>query len=294
MLLCAVVGAATCRCLNCVFDLILAGKVEVVEVAITTNMETMQNEPAAAAKHQEEQAARLVPLLRLTEQQQELIPIGVRLYYDLLAGIHQERQEINAQMTAVLEADRDVSSSSSSAAAASDSSSIWSGAWSATSRAREQHLADRRARLQQHQELTNRLNLLLQKEVRVNGTHTLKYLMGGICSGQPSAMQRYYTYRRPSHTPCRCGFDCIVAASCLHGDHCIFSRCKPVQHTADMLGIYPAQMEAASQVTPLICIPGHCTDLAGRLLNALLLYRPHTVIRCRSTCMSWYACVRSI
>jgi hypothetical protein len=137
------------------FDIIVAGKVDVVEVAITTNMETMQNEPAAAAKHQEEQAARLVPLLQLTDQQQELIPIGVRLYYDLLAGIHQERQEINRQMTAVLEADSGCTAANSCSAS------------SATSGTQEQDLTNHRARLQQQQVLINRLSLLLDKEVRV-------------------------------------------------------------------------------------------------------------------------------
>jgi hypothetical protein len=145
--------------MHCVFDLIVAGKVDVVEAAITTNMETMQNEPAAAAKHQQAQAATVVPLLQLTERQQELIPIGVKLYYDLLAVVHQERQEINSQMTAVLEAEKH---NNAAAAAAADMCDTCP----ATSSTQEQDLADRRARLQQQQVLTNRLTLLLDKEVR--------------------------------------------------------------------------------------------------------------------------------
>jgi hypothetical protein len=55
------------------------------------NLETMVSEPAEAASHQAAQAAALVPMLGLSEQQQEFVSIGMQLYYDLLAAIHQEQ-----------------------------------------------------------------------------------------------------------------------------------------------------------------------------------------------------------
>lgn len=57
--------------------------------AHSINLETMTLEPAEAGRHQEQKAAALVPQLQLTEQQLEVIPVGMRLYYDLLAAIHQ-------------------------------------------------------------------------------------------------------------------------------------------------------------------------------------------------------------
>lgn len=55
------------------------------------NLETMTLEPAEAGQRQEQMAAALVPQLQLSEQQLEVIPVAMRLYYDLLAAIHQVR-----------------------------------------------------------------------------------------------------------------------------------------------------------------------------------------------------------
>jgi hypothetical protein len=158
---------------QCLYDLIMCGKVCVVEEAMMHNLETMQFEPAAATTHQAAQAAALVPLLQLTKQQQELIPVAIELYYDLLAAIHQERQQINSQMTAVVDA---VAADSAAEAAASASASADAAAGSLGSRVScskascTRHasldLPDRRVRLQQQEALTTRLNQLLHKEVR--------------------------------------------------------------------------------------------------------------------------------
>jgi hypothetical protein len=141
-------------------DLIVAGKADVVEAAVTTTMDTMQADPAAAARHQAAQAAVAVPLLQLTPQQQELMPVGVKLFYDLLDVVYQERQEINSQMTAVVEAERYAK------AAATATADACAAAGPAASSTDGNDLADRRVRLQQQEALTNRLTLLLHKEVR--------------------------------------------------------------------------------------------------------------------------------
>jgi hypothetical protein len=141
-------------------DLIVAGKIDVVETAITTNMETMQEDSAAAARHQAAQAAVVVPLLQLTPQQQELKTIGVKLCYDLLGVVYQERQEISSQMTSVMEAERDAK------AAATATADACAAAGLAANGAEKNDLADRCVRLQQQEALTNRLTLLLHKEVR--------------------------------------------------------------------------------------------------------------------------------
>lgn len=138
------------------------GKVDVVEAAVTTNLETMQYEPAAATKHQAAQAAAWVPALQLTEQQQELIPIGLGLYNDLVAVIHRERHELNSQMTAAVDAP---SAHSAAAAAAADLTGSSLTFTSHHSRDPLQELPQRAARLQQQAALTDRLNLLLHKEV---------------------------------------------------------------------------------------------------------------------------------
>jgi hypothetical protein len=148
------------------YDLIMSGKVCVVEETAMYNLETMAFEPAAAATHQVKQAATIVPLLQLTEQQKELIPIATQLYYDLLAAIHKERQEVHKQMTAVVEAVcADSTSSAAGAEGASSSSSVGS-AQAGHARDPLQLLPDRRTKLQQQEALTNRLDQLLQKEVR--------------------------------------------------------------------------------------------------------------------------------
>jgi hypothetical protein len=157
--------------MQCTYDLVMIGKVCVVEESMMYNLETMQFEPAAAAAHQIQKYTMLVPLLQLTEQQQELIPIAMELYYDLLAEIHKERQEVHKQMTAVVEAVCADSTSAAAAAAAvfaegGSSSSRASSAQAAHVRDPRQLLPDHRMQLQQQEALTNRLDQLLHKEVR--------------------------------------------------------------------------------------------------------------------------------
>lgn len=139
------------------------GKVDVVEAAVTTNLETMQYEPEAATKHQAAQAAAWVPALQLTEQQQELIPIGLGLYNDLVAVIHRERHELNSQMTTAVDAPSAHSAAAAAAAADLTGSSLTF--TSHHSRDPLQELPQRAAQLQQQAALTDRLNLLLHKEV---------------------------------------------------------------------------------------------------------------------------------
>lgn len=121
-----------------------------------TNLETMAYEPAEAAQHQQAQAAMLVPLLGLSDQQQEFIAVGMRLFYDLLDAVYQERQQISSQMTAV-----DTSRRTSSEDANMDGGSPASGSSS------EQlgTIPDRQEQLEKQQQLTNRLSMLLHKEV---------------------------------------------------------------------------------------------------------------------------------
>ena len=136
----------------------LLGRQDVVEQAHCINLDTMAMEPAEAAQHQILQAGALVPCLRLSEQQQELISVAMSVYYELLASIHRERQEIDIQMTAV---GQHSSSRDASVAGASSSSS---------SSQQVDSLRERQEQLQVHQELTNRLNLLLHKEVSDRGS----------------------------------------------------------------------------------------------------------------------------
>jgi hypothetical protein len=81
-------------------SLIRLGKQDVLETAHAFNLETLQSEPAEAASHQAEQAAVLVPLLGLCEQQQELIAVGMRLYYDLVLEIYTERRALQVKVAA--------------------------------------------------------------------------------------------------------------------------------------------------------------------------------------------------
>jgi hypothetical protein len=139
----------------CHYSLIMNGRQSVVEAALAINLETMKPEPAEAAAHQAAQAAVLVPMLQLTEQQQEIVSVGMGLYYDLLAVIHHERQDINSQMNTVDEAAEDSGEAGSPNSRASS-----------TRDGPLQDLPDRRERLQKQEALTNRLDLLLHKEVR--------------------------------------------------------------------------------------------------------------------------------
>jgi hypothetical protein len=143
------------------YVLIMSGKVDVVEAALTTNLETLANDPAEASAHQAERACMVVPLLQLTEQQQEIIAVGTGLHHDLLAALHRERQDINRQMTAVVEA-----AGADSSAAHSQTGSSTTGSGSSGSMVLTPNLPDRRVQLQRQQDLANRLNTLLHKEVR--------------------------------------------------------------------------------------------------------------------------------
>jgi hypothetical protein len=125
---------------------------------MTINLNTMQPEPAEAVAHQAEQAAVVVRTLQLTEQQQEIVCVGMGIYYDMLAVIHHKCQDINNQRTAVLE---EPCADGALADAHGDSSGgRASSAWDM------QDLAERRDWLEKQEELTNQLDLLLHKEVR--------------------------------------------------------------------------------------------------------------------------------
>jgi hypothetical protein len=148
----------------------MIGRQDVVEKALAMNLETMQPEPAAAASHQAAQATCCLPMLDLSEQQQEFIAAGMGLYFDILHSIHQERQQLNSQMTAAAEeaeamaaADKQQDSGCRSISSGADMASpTCSGSSSG-----DHHvtLPDRQEQLQKQQQLTSRLNLLLHKEV---------------------------------------------------------------------------------------------------------------------------------
>jgi 3-oxoacyl-ACP reductase-like protein len=113
------------------------------------NLETMVSEPAEAASHQAAQAAALVPVLGLSEQQQELIEVGMRLFYDIVQGIHSEHQSLQLQVASAIQ--RDGSDSGTDTSAASGSSGL------------QDSLFGRRALLENQQQLTSQLSLLLHK-----------------------------------------------------------------------------------------------------------------------------------
>jgi hypothetical protein len=125
------------------------------------NLQTKVLEPAEAAQHQQTQSIAVVPLLGLSPQQQEFIAVGTQLYYDLLAAIHQERLKINTEMTAADPDQVPVGRTSL------DDSSVDTGSSTGVSSGSEQleKLPDRQKLLERQQELTNRLDLLLNKEV---------------------------------------------------------------------------------------------------------------------------------
>jgi hypothetical protein len=105
-------------------------------------------------------------LLNLSEQQQEVIAVGMQLHYDMLNAVHQERQDINSQMT-VLQVERSSgsgngpSSSNNRVEPPQEAGSPSSG----NSSEQLESLPDRQELLEKQQELTSRLNLLLHKEV---------------------------------------------------------------------------------------------------------------------------------
>jgi hypothetical protein len=137
-----------CRFFLLFVSFITAGRQAVLEAAHVLNLETLQPEPAEAAEHQLTQAAVLVPLLGLSEQQQEFIAVGMRLYYDLTASILQERQGVQTQLAACEEgmACSQPDRADSRVAACSNGASLAS-----------------LAQLEKQQDLSNRLNSLLHK-----------------------------------------------------------------------------------------------------------------------------------
>jgi len=134
--------------------------------ASSINLDTMVHQPTAAAQHQQAQAVAALPLLGLSEQQQEFISVGTQLYYDLLAAIHQERHKINTEMKA---ADPDQGGASR---ASTDDSRVGAGSHACLGSGSEQTLPDRQALLERQQELANRLGLLLRKEVSCSSAVT--------------------------------------------------------------------------------------------------------------------------
>lgn len=151
-----------CRYLHCILCLVLLGRQDIVEQAHCINLDTMAFEPAEAAQHQEVQADALIPCLRLSEQQRELVAAAMSLYYELLDSIHRERQEIDVQMTA---AGQPRSSSSSGGGSRAAPGAAGASTSSSNSGQQMDSLQVQQEQLQVHQELTNRLNLLLHKEV---------------------------------------------------------------------------------------------------------------------------------
>lgn len=148
--------AAACdRYWHCLISLVMLGRADVAEDAAFMNLETGVPEPTKAAKHQEAQAAALVPTLGLSEQQQELIACGTQLNYDSLAGIRREQLAVNTALAAT-EPRQEATGSNT------DSSSTGGGSSSGASSSEDgSQLAER---LEKQQQLTERLSLLLHKE----------------------------------------------------------------------------------------------------------------------------------
>lgn len=151
-------------------SMVLLGSQGVLEHAMCMNLESLQPDPAAAASHQATQAAVLMPTLGLTEQQQEVIAVGVQLYYDLEHAVHQERQELQVQMAAVeAAAERaataghiTTSTTSSETDSAPDPSAGSPGGMAVLD-----DLSARSLQLQKQEALTCRLEMLLHKEYRL-------------------------------------------------------------------------------------------------------------------------------
>lgn len=153
----------SCRYMHCITSLVMRGRQDIVERAHCLNLESMQPDSAAAGQHQAKQAAVLVPLLGLSEQQQELVAAGMRLYFDLEHGIHQERQDMQAQMEA-LEAADDTSDSSKDAASSSGAGPSRSSSNTSSADGGLAPLSSRRKLLAKQHAILGRLQLLLQKE----------------------------------------------------------------------------------------------------------------------------------
>lgn len=170
-----------CRYMHYMASLVLLGKQDVIELAFSINLDTMTCEPAAAASHQAAQAATLVPLLDLSEQQQELIAAGTTLYYDLLQPIHLQRHRVHEELAAV-EKEYDVQRDGGGECTSADGHDDGDGdakpgavdpgsSSSGSNSGKLERLSSRQALLHKQQELTSRLSLLLHKEycVRLTG-----------------------------------------------------------------------------------------------------------------------------
>ena len=172
------------------------------------NLQTKVVEPAEAAHHQQAQATAVMPLLGLSPQQQEFIAVGTQLYYDLLAAIHQERLKINTEMT-VADPDQVAVGRTSM-----DDSSVDAGSSTGVSSGSEQleMLPDRQKLLERQQELTNRLELLLNKEVSCIGFASACSLPAGGGFWMQGALPTV-EFSWPSVC-----FRCVstVSVSCLH------------------------------------------------------------------------------
>jgi len=131
-------------------SIVLLGNEDVAERVTFINLETLQHDAAAASSHLVSQAAVVVPTLGLTEQQQEVITVGMHLYYDLVAVIHQERQDLQTQMAAV-EADRTHGQAGATVSAGSQAGPM-------------DNLSARCLQLRKEEALISRLKQLLHKE----------------------------------------------------------------------------------------------------------------------------------
>jgi hypothetical protein len=152
-----------CRQIKLIVSLVLLGRQDVIEAAQPFNLQTLAIEPEEANQHVTAWPALVVPLLKLSEQQEELTAVGMHLYYEQLAATHQERRDIDQLMTVVVANEHSSSGSSTPEAALGSFSSC-------NSSEQLESLPDRQELLEKQQELISRLNLLLHKEVSRAGT----------------------------------------------------------------------------------------------------------------------------
>lgn len=152
-----------CRYGHLLASFVLLGREDVSERSHHINLDTMvAGEVEATAQQQARLVAQLMPALQLSEQQQELIAVGTHLHYVLVAAVHQERKELDVQMTATLLEGSSLSMSTS----VDPASSAGSRAGSGDTTDQMQSIQHRRSVLDRQQQLAARLALLLHKEVR--------------------------------------------------------------------------------------------------------------------------------
>lgn len=129
-------------------SLLMAGRQDVIEQVSLYDMETMQPDPDAPAKHVARMAT-VPPLLDLTPQQLQEFAAGAPLFQELLGSILRQQQELQADMSA------QESGPSSSSDHSSDSASTSTGTTSLHSLHRDLEGAQRSAA---------RMHVLLHKE----------------------------------------------------------------------------------------------------------------------------------